>query len=143
MTGIVLPESLEIIGEDAFASCYELKTIVIPQNVKQIGQGAFGTTAIEKIKVSPENKLYDSRNDCNAIMETATNKLVQACKNTVIHQETKIIGTKAYYGIVQQYPPVTPVYAGTILQWKNIIISEFNNLSGLTIQCADGTVTVE
>ena len=41
---------------------------------------------------------YDSRNDCNAIIETATNTLIIGCKSTVIPSDVTSIGNYAFYG---------------------------------------------
>ncbi|MBQ4211151.1 MAG: leucine-rich repeat protein, partial [Prevotella sp.] len=45
-----------------------------------------------------DNKWYDSRNDCNALIETATNTLVLGSENTVIPEGVKIIGDEAMAG---------------------------------------------
>ena len=50
------------------------------------------------ITVDPANDTYDSRGDCNAIIETATNTLVAGCKNTVMPDDLKAIGDGAFYG---------------------------------------------
>ena len=34
--------------------------------------------------VDPENPYYDSRNNCNAIIETSSNKLLYGCRNSII-----------------------------------------------------------
>ena len=49
--------------------------------------------------VDSENPNYDSRNDCNAIIETATNELAFGCKNTVIPNTVTSIGKNAFKGI--------------------------------------------
>jgi hypothetical protein len=52
---------------------------------------------LESISVAAENTKYDSRNDCNALIETATNTLIQGCKNTVIPGGVMAIGYSAFY----------------------------------------------
>lgn len=42
--------------------------------------------------------MYDSRNDCNAIIEKESNKLINGCKNTVIPNSVSAIGANAFYG---------------------------------------------
>jgi len=37
-----------------------------------------------EIIIYENNPKYDSRNDCNAVIETATNKLILGCKNTTV-----------------------------------------------------------
>ena len=52
---------------------------------------------LESIKVDKNNKVFDSRNDCNAAIETKTNTLVRGCKNTIIPNTIKTIGKWAFY----------------------------------------------
>lgn len=80
-----LSDSLEVIGDHAFYNCSQLRTLVIPASVTNIGEQAFAACGkINSITVSLENAVYDSRDNCNAIIETATNKLIRGCSSTVI-----------------------------------------------------------
>lgn len=94
---IKLPEGLISIGATAFSSCTKLRSITIPSNVTNIGRNAFkATLELEKIIVESGNKVYDSRNECNAIIETATNTIIKGCKNTVIPNSITNIGNNAF-----------------------------------------------
>ena len=89
LTNITIPASVTNIGREAFYYCTSLKSIEIPASVTSIGDnvsGGFfgGCTSLASISVAAGNTVYDSRNDCNAIIETATNTLIQGCKKTVI-----------------------------------------------------------
>ena len=42
------------------------------------------------------NTVYDSREDCNAIIKTIANSLVAGCKNTIIPSSVTIIGSYAF-----------------------------------------------
>lgn len=48
------------------------------------------------IVVDAENPVYDSRDNCNAVIETATNKLVCGGKNTIIPANVATIGSFAF-----------------------------------------------
>ena len=99
LTSIMLPKSVTSIGRWAFASCSGLRSITIPKGVNSIEDVAFsGCNGLTSIKVSKENKYYDSRNDCNAIIETKSNKLVSGCKKTVIPDSVTCIGYGAFWG---------------------------------------------
>ena len=90
------------IGELAFANCQQLASITIPCNVSTLGDGLFySCNALTSLKVDEANKVFDSRNDCNAIMVTATNQLLYGCKSTVIPEETTSIGTYAFIGCME------------------------------------------
>ena len=96
---IAIPESVVEIGMCAFYNCDKIKKIIIPQNVKIINEDAFGDcNLVEEISVSEENPVYDSRGNCNAIIETETNSLVRGCKNTVIPEDISSIGFYAFNG---------------------------------------------
>ena len=47
--------------------------------------------------MTTNNTVYDSRNNCNAIIEKATNKLVVGCKNTIIPSTVTSIDSYAFY----------------------------------------------
>ena len=87
------------IGEYLFRDCTGLTSITIPSSVKEIGDLAFsGCPNLASITVDEGNPVYDSREDCNAIIETASNKLVAGCKTLVIPSSVKEIGCSALGG---------------------------------------------
>ena len=96
ITSIIIPENVTRIGNLAF-NYTKLDSLFIPKNVRSIGSEIVRLTPIQSIKVSEDNKWLDSRNGCNAIMETATNTLLVGCKNTIIPDDTEAIGNTAFY----------------------------------------------
>lgn len=100
LTSIAIPDSVTHIGTYAFAFCTNLtSTIVIPKRVINIGEGLFHyCTGLPGIIVDSENSTYDSRNHCNAIIETSSNKLIAGCKNTIIPNTVKALGYGAFSG---------------------------------------------
>ena len=96
LTNITIPNSVTKIGSVAFQGCESLTSITIPNNVTEIGTGGIGCTSSTNINVDESNPVYDSRNNCNAIIETATNTLIQGCNNTIIPNTVTEIGETAF-----------------------------------------------
>ena len=97
LTSITIPNSVTSIGRDAFYNCESLTSITIPNSVTSIGDLAFGyCLGLTSITVEKGNTKYDSRDNCNAIIETNTNKLIAGCKNTTIPNSVTSIGDLAF-----------------------------------------------
>lgn len=87
LTEVILPNSVETIGQYAFYGCSALRSIYIPASVTSLANNAFGyCRSLTSIVVDEANPVYDSRDHCNAIIETASNALMKGCKRTVIPQ---------------------------------------------------------
>ena len=97
---LVLGNSLTTIGDYAFNSCDGLTGVLnIPSNVESIGTSSFRYCAFSGMTVDPENPVFDSRDNCNAIIVTSTNELHTGCVNTVIPNTVTSIGENAFCGI--------------------------------------------
>lgn len=90
-------EGTEVIEDKAFLHS-DLEVLYIPQSVTDIKtQSYLGRPNLSKIVVNDNNPVYDSRDNCNAVIKTDTNTLLYGCKNTIIPQDIKIIGDYAFY----------------------------------------------
>ena len=99
LTSIELPSSVTSIGMDAFEGCTGLTSIELPSSVTLLGESAFsGCSGLESIVVNSGNQYYDSRDGCNAIIETSSNTLISGCKNTKIPSSVTSIGSQAFSG---------------------------------------------
>ena len=98
LTSINIPSSVTGIGESAFSVCTSLTSVTIPSSVTSIGYFAFfGCLALETITVDEGNPTYDSRGDCNAIIETESKTLITGCKNTAIPDGVTSIADYAFH----------------------------------------------
>lgn len=77
-----------------------ITSIFIPKMINSIASGYQSSFKnLEHIVVDENNTIYDSRENCNAVIETKTNTLVMTCKNTIIPSSVTTIGAGAYQGI--------------------------------------------
>ena len=103
---IYIPETVSYGGEsynvtsiafEAFAGM-SFTGVSIPSSISHIDRNPFMNSSFSSITVSSENPVYDSRDNCNAIIETASNTLISGCKNTTIPSTVAAIGEEAFEG---------------------------------------------
>ena len=127
LTNLEIPNSVTTIEYGAFFGCSGLNSISIPNSVTTIGSGAFsGCSGLTSISVESENPNYDSRNNCNAIIETASNTLIAGCMSATIPNSVKNIGNSAFRGCIG----LTSIDIPNSV--KNIGNSAFRGCIGLT-----------
>lgn len=135
------------ISDNAFDDCHYLVNVSIPSSVENADSGLFsGCNKLEKIIVDENNRKYDSRNNCNAIIETETNILVSGCINTIIPNTVTSIGNYAFgYSDLEKIiipANITSIgkyafygcdeledvnYLGTLEQWNSFNLEEGND----------------
>jgi hypothetical protein len=97
LTNVTIGNSVATIDGSAFGFCTSLSSILIPNSVTTINNFAFtGCSGLTNIMVESDNPTYDSRNNCNAIIETSSNSLIIGCKNTSIPNSVTSIGSGAF-----------------------------------------------
>ena len=103
------------IGESAFYGCAELNKLSIGDDINAIGVKAFSNCgSLDSISVASENPLLDSRDECNAIIKTASNTLLVGCNKTVIPEEVLAIEQYAFCGCTGLTSIVIPDSVRTI-----------------------------
>ncbi len=99
LESVVIPSSVTSINNGAFNGCWKLKSVMLPSSVTFIDGNAFSRCSdVSSMIVEIGNKMYDSRNGCNAIIETSTNTLIAGCKTTVIPENVEKISEDAFIG---------------------------------------------
>ena len=94
---LILPNTLEEIGDDAFDYCGFTGVVTIPASVEWIGYTPFyGCDGIEGFVVDPANEDYDSRDNCNAIIKKYNDELIVGCKNSTIPDGVVSIAEDAF-----------------------------------------------
>lgn len=155
-----IPDGVVTIGDGAFVSCTSIISMIIPNSVTNIGKSVFsGCTSLTNIKigsgvtsigtkmfsgclllisiiVDSENKTFDSRENCNAIVETATNTLITGCKNTVIPNSVTSIKESAFTntGIIDITIPNSVMKIGK---------SAFSDCGLISIKLSDNITSIE
>ena len=129
LTSITVPSGN--IASYAFSYCSDLTSLSIGSDVTNIGTDAFGyCNDLASIRVINSNAYYDSRENCNAIIETATNTLIAGCYNTIIPDGVTIIGDYAFSACKNLTSIEIPNSVTTI---GNMAFSGCSNLTSITI----------
>ncbi|MBR6980850.1 MAG: leucine-rich repeat protein [Prevotella sp.] len=127
LTSITIPDNVTSIGYEAFANCSSMKSVTIGKGINSFNRTAFHyDIALESIIVTSGNPTYDSRDNCNAIIEKATNTLIYGCKNTVIPNSVTSIGYEAF----EQCTSLTSIDIPNSV--TSIGTYAFSNCTGLT-----------
>ena len=127
------------IESNAFHDCSELLSVTIPNSVTSIGNKIFANCAnLASIVVEAGNPTYDSRENCNALIETASNKLIMGCRGTTIPYGVTTIGKEAFLGCSCLYSISIPGSVTTIESYA------FEGCTGLTtVIIPDGVTTIK
>ena len=101
LTSITIPNSVTSLGDACFGGCSSFTSITIPNSVKSLGDGCFSwCSSLERIEVDAANPVYDSRENCNAIIHTTTNELVAGCKNSKIPNSVTSLGDFCFWNCI-------------------------------------------
>ena len=118
LSSITLPNSITSIENSAFYMCRSLTSITIPSSVTSVGFSVFEhCSSMKSLIVELDNPIFDSRENCNAIIETATNTLVSAINTTIIPETVTTIKDYAFNGCSEMTSITIPNSVLTIGNW--------------------------
>ena len=139
LSTISIPNSVTSIEHAAFKGCSSLTAISIPEGVKSIRENTFdGCSSLTTIIADHNNPIYDSRENCNAIIKRSTSTLILGCENTIIPNSVTSIGKDAF----EHCSSLTAItFKGTIEQWKKIMLYSQNWEPTFVIHCTDGDIS--
>ena len=101
LANVTIADGVDTICDEAFKGWSTINSVAIPQSVSSVGERIFeGCTGLTTITVDGNNAVIDSRDSCNAIIETATNQLIAGCVTTVIPRSVTSIGDYAFYDCI-------------------------------------------
>ncbi len=128
-----LPEGIETIEGSAIVACKKLNNIVIPSTVSSIGANFAGCTSLTSLKVAASNPIYDSRNNCNAVIETKNNTLIAGCEATIIPESVKAIGGWAFWG--RAFSSI--VIPSWVTEIGYYAVGDCTSLTSITVLCSN------
>ena len=127
LTSVAIPNSVTSIEIGAFYGCSGLTSIKIPNSVTDIEGSAFSfCSGLTSIIVEEGNQMYDSKNNCNAIIKKESNTLIAGSENTIIPNSVTTIGKYAFNGRFGLTSITIPNYV------EVIGVAAFQHCTGLT-----------
>ena len=131
LTSITIPNTITTIGKYAFSGCSKLTSINIPASVTSISSSlGYLCKELAEISVDANNTIYDSRNDCDAIIESSSHKLILGCKNTIIPETVTVINSSAFDGCTGLTSIAIPENVNSIGAWA---FSGCRNLESISL----------
>ncbi|MBQ3635246.1 MAG: leucine-rich repeat protein [Bacteroidales bacterium] len=108
--GITVPASVKVIEDVAFCSNPNMLNVMLPATVVEVSErNPFCyNTQVVSMSVEAGNPTYDSRDNCNAFIETKTNTLVAGCKTTKIPASVTAIGRSAFNHVTDMTDAALP-----------------------------------
>ena len=99
LTSITLPNGLLSLETNSFRNCTGLTSFTIPSSVTSIGNGILSScSSLQSVAVESGNTVYDSRENCNAIIETAANTMIAGSTISTFPTSVTAIGNSAFSG---------------------------------------------
>jgi hypothetical protein len=130
-----IPNSIKIIDKYAFQTS-SISSLNIPSSVTTIYASSFRRCSLTSLTIDSANPVYDSRNNCNAVIETTTNTLICGTKKSTIPNTVTTIGAEAFAECT-----LTSIEIPSSV--KTIVTKAFRNCNNLTgVTFAEGLTSM-
>lgn len=129
VTSVIIPAFITVDGEEysvieieqGFLQWHDyLQSVTIPASIRKIAaiNGiARECPQLSTIIVDPDNQYYDSRENCNALIETKTNTMLHATNNSFIPESITKIGSEAFLACDLMEEITIPENVSSIGEW--------------------------
>lgn len=130
-TTIKIKDGCTQIAGSAFSNQVGLVAITIPSSLVILDSNPFyGCDNLRNITVSTANTVFDSRDNCNAIIKTKENELVVVCAGTTIPNTVEVIGSFAF---ADKHNIVSITIPNSVTTINDYAFSYMDNLRSITI----------
>ncbi len=147
LTSIAFPEGVAQIGRYTFEGCTGLTSLYFPSSIKSISFSSFvGCTNLGSITVADGNTVYDSRNNCNAVVETyivdaktekKAYRLILGCKSSIIPEGVDEIASYAFMNCTGLANLIIPESV------SSIGVSSFQGSDLTSVVIPEGVATID
>jgi hypothetical protein len=147
---LVIPEGIVTYNANILYGYSKLKSIHFPSTLTDISAGGLaGCPGLQSVTIDQNNLVLDSRDNCNAIIKTATNTLVTGCAASTVPEGTKSVGIAAFRhckGLTTIVLPetVTSLKDYAFQDCSNLISVNFpSKVTNIGAYCFEGTALTE
>lgn len=127
---ISLPQSLRSMDHSVFENCNSLRSLRIPKNVNHINHYSLAHCyRLTSVVVEEGNSVYDSRDNCNAIIRTADSTLIGGCSTSIIADGVR----KILFGSFEGTPIHSIHIPKSVTEIDDLVFNRCNEIESITV----------
>ena len=105
LTSITIPEGVKVIEGEAFKNCTSLSSVTLPNSLQTVEEGVFNGCTSLTYNVYDNGKYLGNDNNPHLALIEKTSADITSCN---IHNDTKVIASKAFIGCTELTSIVIP-----------------------------------